>query len=186
MKFLHRLSSWFYQKTSLKLVLLFLGLEILAVAVVLPKFEASLATHTPLKIFDLRFGFSPDEAYELLDGLGEAGRAQYRLLEVTLDLVYPWVYAGFFVWLISLLYRQVFAAGAALRLINLLPLLVLVMDYLENAGIVQLINRFPERAEGLVWWVSVFNQIKWVAFFVVVGMTVVGLGKALLARRKRG
>ena len=189
MKNVHHLSAWFYQKTSLGLVLLFLGLQVLSVAVVLPKFEKALAGHAALKILDLRFGFSPAEAHELLEALGEPGRAQYRLLETTLDLVYPLVYTGLFVLLLSLLYRQAIAVGSSLRAVNLLPFLVLLMDYLENAGIVRMINRFPEQSDALARWVSGLNQAKWIVFFVVVGIAVFGLGRAALAflrKRKKG
>ncbi|MBX2927227.1 MAG: hypothetical protein KF852_05275 [Saprospiraceae bacterium] len=186
MKMLHNLSAWFYRKTSIFFVLAFLALYMIMVAVILPGFEKSLATHTPLKIFDLRFGFSPDEAYTLLDGLGEAGRAQYRLLEMSVDVIYPFIYTGFFVLLISLIYRNILPPTAKLRMINLLPFAIMLFDFLENTGIVLLINRFPARADALVGWVSCINQLKWLLFAAVVVTTVFGLGMAAIANlRKR-
>jgi hypothetical protein len=186
MKILHTLSSWFYRKTSPAFVFAFLALQILMVAVILPKMEKTLAEHTSLKVLDLRFGFSPEEAYKLLEGLGEKGRAQYRLIELSVDSVYPWIYAGLFVFLISLLYRDTFPPTASMRWINLLPFAILLFDYLENAGIVQLINRFPARADALAGWTSYMNQMKWILFVIAVVVTVFGLGMAAIANlRKR-
>lgn len=186
MKMLHNLSAWFYRKTSLSFVLAFLALHVMMVAVILPGLEKSFAAYTSLKILDLRFGFSSDEAHALLDGLGEAGRIQYRLIEMTVDVIYPFIYTGLFVLLISLIYRNMLPPTAKLRIINLLPFTVMLFDFLENTGIILLINRFPARADALVGLTSRTNQLKWLLFAAVVVVVVFGLGMAAIANlRKR-
>lgn len=185
MKNLQALSSWFYQKANLVWMFLFMGLAALFNALILPAMADKLATVPPLAVLDLRFGFTPEEAWQLLDALGEAGRAQYQQMELTLDVIYPLIYTGFLVFLLSLLYRKTLRPDSPWRLLNLLPFVVLIADFVENAGIVQLIRRFPERADALAGWTSVANQVKWTMFMITIGVVLAGLMRLLLVRFRK-
>ncbi|HMO40202.1 MAG TPA: hypothetical protein PKC76_02070 [Saprospiraceae bacterium] len=185
MKNLQAFSSWFYQKANLVWMFLFMGLAALFNALILPAMADKLATVPPLTVLDLRFGFTPEEAWQLLDALGEAGRAQYQQIELTLDVLYPLIYTGFLVFLLSLLYKKTLRPDSLWRLLNLLPFVVLIADFIENAGIVQLIRRFPERADAIAGWTSVANQVKWTMFMMTIGVVLVGLMRLLLVRFRK-
>src|SRR5574341_471455 len=47
-----------------------------------------------VRVLDVRFGYRPQEAVDLLNTLGPNGRSLYALTEITLDLVFPFFYSG--------------------------------------------------------------------------------------------
>ena len=68
-------------KIILILLALFLLVNFVAVPLVYPKFQT----------LDMSNGYSPAQAYQLIASYGPQGRQNYAIIEVTLDLVYPFV-----------------------------------------------------------------------------------------------
>lgn len=78
--------------------------------------------------FDRRgSGYDAKEAGELLDRMGERGRAVYAVTQLTLDVAFPLVYGLLAAILIAWLYPHPWA-----RLLILVPLLVVAVDLCEN------------------------------------------------------
>lgn len=84
-------------------------------------------------VLDARGWYTPTEAYTLLDDLGAGGRHLYAVTQVTLDLVFPFVYATLF----AVLLVRVYTPATAGRLV-FLPLLAAVLDIVENGLIAYL------------------------------------------------
>lgn len=78
-----------------------------------------------VKLFDIRDSYTPDEAREMLKTIGERGRRIYAITQLTLDLVFPFIYGGLFVITLYKLYGN---PGYLL----LVPLITVVADLLEN------------------------------------------------------
>ncbi len=121
---------------------------------------------------DITPGFSPDEAYQVLEAMGEEGRAFYQKVELTLDVVYPVTYGLFTVVLLGLLLRSLFPGLLAWRKLAALGFLGAAFDLIENFGIAAYISIFPERADGLAWVISVAGVLKF---------ALIGLGFAIAA-----
>lgn len=75
--------------------------------------------------FDARHAYTPEEARDLLEMMGERGRPFYALTEMTLDLIFPLVYGSLFLIALFRLYGD---PGYLL----LVPLIASVADLLEN------------------------------------------------------
>jgi hypothetical protein len=75
--------------------------------------------------FDGRYAYTPKEAHDLLEMMGERGRRFYALTEMTLDLVFPFIYGSLFLIAIYRLYGD---PGYLL----LVPVIGSVADWLEN------------------------------------------------------
>jgi hypothetical protein len=110
-------------------------------------------------------GYSPDEARQLLEALGEQGRAYYRNVQLWIDTVYPASYGisrGLaLLWLTSP--GRAFSRGPSelSRLgLGVVPLVVMVLDYAENLGISALLDAWPEVSRETVAWVSKVSTIK--------------------------
>jgi len=131
------------------------------------------ASYVPL---DLRPGFSPDQAWEALDALGETGRQQYRFMEMIMDVVYPLTYGLFFAFLIVFLFQLVGGRLGRMTAVAWLPLVGMVADWLENFGIIQLIDAFPARADGWARFAAAAGQAKWFFSGVALLYIMVGLG----------
>lgn len=115
---------------------------------------------------DITPGFSPDQAYRVLESMGEEGRAFYQMVELTLDILYPFTYGLFTVALLGLLLRGLFPGLVVWRRLAALGFLGSSFDLLENFGIAAYISIFPERADGLAWVISVAGVLK----FALIGL----------------
>ena len=108
-----------------------------------------LAGGAPL--LDMRPGYSPEAAYELLDSLGRDGRTAYLKLLWTVDLVLPALFGAF-----------LFAAirRGALRSWRFVPAAAAVFDYAENTAITTLVWRYPERHPAVAYVAAGFTVVK--------------------------
>lgn len=126
---------------------------------------------------DVAPGFSPDEAYQALEDMGEEGRAFYQIVELTLDVIYPVVYGLFSVALLGLLLHRLLPGLAAWRRYAALGFLGSIFDLIENFGIAAYISIFPARADWLAKVISVSGALK----FGLIGLSfAVAIALALL------
>jgi hypothetical protein len=160
-----------------------LGLLVLVYAGIittLGKLEDRIKQHSGgLGVPDLIFGFSADELHARLASFGDEGRRIYLFAELV-DLVYPLVYTATFASILALAARRLFGETSRATLVCLLPVAMLVADYLENAGILVSLAVWPSRlaaAEGLA---SAFNHVKWAIAFPVFALMGLGLVAAAI------
>ena len=109
---------------------------------------------------DLRFAYSPTEAFAKLVAFSDVGRSAYRSFLLTADIIYPVSYTLFFLWSIALLGRQSDMQNDA-KLMTA-PLLLLVFDMLENTTIILLLTLYPSKPVALALVASVFTTTKWI------------------------
>ena len=134
-----------------------------------------------LRILDVRFAYTPEDARLLFEALGAGGRSLYALTEVTLDLVFPFVYGG----LLAILVANLFSRGRA-RYLVLVPILGLVFDLLENVTVALLAWTFAGRTSPLAWAASAFSSTKLLLGALSLMIVLVGavLGLKRIGRRK--
>ncbi len=121
-------------------------------------------------ILDLRFGYTPVAAYQLLDALGQAGRGAYLEMLWTVDLLLPILFTAF-LW-------TALDAGA-LRRLRWAALLAGAADYLENVTITVLLLAYPGRIEGAASLASAFTVSKTLLYYGCIALAIAG------ARRTR-
>lgn len=138
-------------------VLIFLALDVFFNAVILPAQQASIKTGP----IDLLFFYTPQKVYSMIAAYGEAGRASYRLFELTDDIIYPIVYTLCFSLLITWLFKKGFPADHKIQQFNVMPFGAWLFDLLENLGIVSMLSVFPATPAALAWLTTVFTMIKW-------------------------
>lgn len=167
-------------------VLILLVLYLFFAAYALPHAAASLqeASGQPdFKPLDLRFGFTPEEAWQALDVLGPSGRASYRFAETVTDIAYPLTYGLFFSLLIFFGFAKSGGRLARMRWLGVLPLVGTLFDWLENLGIVQLIDAYPARADGWAQFALRMGEIKWIFAFIGIAGSLTGLIGWLFAKK---
>lgn len=165
---LKKLSNWIYERTHGGLVLLFLGLQMIYASIILPMFQPK----NNAELLDLQFGFDKATAYRILESYGEAGRADYLQLAMVWDVLFPIIYTISNVLLISFLVRKAFPENQKLRLLNLVPLISMLLDFTENFGNVQLTKEFPNLSDFWVDFASNAGMIKWVFSGIGIAITV--------------
>jgi hypothetical protein len=166
-------------------VLIFFVLQMLFNLVVFPYFQAYGVDGKALQVLDLRFGFSPDDAYEIINSYGDEGRVKMLFIGQVIDSIYPLVYTLFDILAITFLFNKILPANSQLKSLNLFPVFAMVFDFLENHFVGKLITIYPEHNDGTVQLASTFNQLKWVCAAIGILLVVIGLiGWAMKSRQK--
>ena len=140
----------------------------------------AFAANNSVLPIDLMFFFTPDQAFEMMDKYGEAGRSIYLRIELTADIIYPMIYTSFFGLLISWLFQRAFKPESKMQKWNVMPVGAWLFDMLENSGIVSMLLTYPSKPEVLAWITMFFGTLKWAFFIVTIGLVLVGLVKAAM------
>lgn len=169
------LSQRLYSLASGKLVLYF-GLGFVFFEILFGYFGGQIAaTSQGVSVLDLQFGYSQTSVYaDFLDKYSPEALALYKKVEL-LDLIFPWVYAGFFTFLISMGFAKLTAANRQLRMLNLLPIAMVVCDYGENMGILSLLFSYPNHLPFMAMWASSFGIAKWSLMIVILLVSIVAI-----------
>ena len=124
----------------------------------IPKVESFAPGMT---LFDMSpSGYSYQQAISLLESLGEVGRNVYLSQQLPADFVYPGLFAISYSLLLTWLFAKSFEPNSKIFFLVLVPVLGGLFDYLENIGIVLMINAFPDISQELVGVASTFTLLK--------------------------
>ncbi len=109
--------------------------------VVLPAFYPKLQT------LDILPSYTPEQAYRSIASYGDAGRQLYLVIDLTLDLVYPFITGLLFSLATLYTFQRGFPSHPLNRKLALLPFLPMLADYVENICVIIMLLRYPvERA----------------------------------------
>lgn len=140
-------------------------------------------------LLDNRFGYTAAQVEELFEAYGEAGRSQYRTYLLLLDFAYAVVFAIANALLIAGLTRYLFPRVQALGWVALLPLVAMLLDFIENVGLLSLLGSYPDLSSGGVTFANAMTSVKLVLvnglFFVTLLGIVGSLVKFLIRRFRR-
>ena len=178
-----RFHAW---ATGWRVFILFLA-EALMMGYVMPLAAGILAfaANNSVLPLDLMFFSTPQQAFEMIDKYGEAGRSIYLRIELTADIIYPIIYALFFGLLLSWLFQRAFAPDSKMQKWNVMPAGAWVFDMLENIGIVSMLMAYPSKPALLAWLTMLFGSLKWGFFAITIGLVVVGFVRAALNRFRK-
>jgi hypothetical protein len=145
-------------------------------AVILPAAEAQLKAYSGgFGPIDLLFGYTPAQVFEMVAAYGEEGRAFYRTLELTLDVIYPIAYTMFFSALLTAVLPRAFPHRPAAHHLALLPLPAFLIDMAENIGIVTMLSQYPTQSETVAQISSLLTTAKWLWFGAIILTLLIGL-----------
>jgi hypothetical protein len=145
---------------------------------VLPRVAAQSAARTGGATQpDTSLIYSPADLYQMAEAFGPAGRQAYILARLTFDVVFPAVYGIVLMATISWLANRLFPSGSSWRLLNLVPALGMLLDYLENTAAVIVMARYPLRTPVVDLLAPSFTFFKWMfvggSFVVLLALAVV-------------
>jgi hypothetical protein len=133
-----------------------------------------------MKIPDLMpTGYNTDHINTLFTILGTEGRNVYLYNQIPADMVYPLLFAICYSLLLAYLFKKLNILQGVFLNLCLLPVIAGVSDYIENFGIIAMLNSFPNISDWLVNLTNVFTIIKSMnttIYFVVLIITLVALG----------
>lgn len=103
---------------------------------------------------DVRFAYSANEAYELLNSMGPTLRNNYLFVIWGLDTSYMVIYL--------LLFSSLIVKFLNSKFLAVLPLLIFTLDFFENLMVTILLLRFPVESHVLGFIASFFTTTKWI------------------------
>jgi hypothetical protein len=154
------------RRNILILIGMMLIIEILF-GVILPKGENA-------RMIDTAFVTSGSAIYEIIGNYDAGMRQAYIWGAVTLDLIFPIVYFLLFAFLLFAVWKNAKLA--------IIPLLQMIFDYLENAGVVTMLSIWPDKLDWLASVTVVFSLIKWGLAGITVILIIIGTIRYLSKR----
>lgn len=140
-----------------------------------------LKTQLGTMMLDEMQGYDRDMLNEQMLLFGEAGRRSHLIFTLTLDMVFPLVYGGFFAGLLALAAR-----GLPLKAIAAPVLAVMLLDYGENIQLAMMLNGFPDLSAAQIEAASTTTLAKFwairIAFYWLLGLVLWRVLAALRAR----
>jgi hypothetical protein len=124
-------------------------------------------------------GYDFEYIKALFTALGDEGRHVYLWQQIPPDLVYPALFALSYSLLLAYFIKKLKPFGSPLFFFCWLPLIGGTADYLENMGIITLLNRFPAITEQTVQLTSMATVIKSSAttiYFLVLLVVLIAVG----------
>lgn len=160
---MQRLSQYFYSKASFWAFLLSFALFVVFMILVLPS-EASSSDQVigSVPSPDTSFYYSKAELYQMAEAYGQEGRYYYVDSRITFDILWPLVYTFFLINAISWIFNKTILEESKLRLLNLVPLIGILFDYLENITNMVVMFRYPQPTDILASLAGVITSLKWV------------------------
>lgn len=132
---------------------------------------------------DMRFGYSPDDAYKIIGSLGSAGRYSYlRFLGLDFGIIIFLIITLLLV--IAFLLKKL-GMYEKWALSYLLPLARGVFDILENIFIMIILLNYPERLNGIAEVGSIMTQLKWTSMIITMVFVIILTVRVLLKSIKR-
>ncbi len=183
---LNNISQRFYRSTKGWLIFVLFLLDAFFAGFLLPLIQGLMQDGKGgVMPLDLMVLATPDKIFGMIERYGEYTRPFYRMVELTVDIVYPIVYLLFFGLFISWLFQRGFAPNSSMRKLNVMPLGAWFFDLLENIFIVILVSIYPSQPVVLAWLLIALTTIKWLFAGASILLILVGLGMALKNRFRK-
>lgn len=125
---------------------------------------------------DTSLWYSPGDLYAAAEAWGQDGRAAYVRARVTFDVIWPMVYGTLLLTTLAWVWARGTVSGSRWRVVALLPVVAVALDYAENICTATVMARYPARTPVLAELAPIFTAGKWLtlsAGFLLLGIGVV-------------
>lgn len=128
-------------------------------------------------------GYDLNYVNELFSTLGENGRLIYLTNQIPVDMIYPLLFGLSYCLLLGYFLKKLNTFYSPYTYLCLIPIIAGIADYLENLGIITMLNNYPELKESTVYATNMFSVIKSIStsiFFIALIVVLITLGIKLL------
>lgn len=163
-----------------KIFVLFILTNMLYVIMILITIPKLMYLSQDLRLLDMMpMGYNHEYVSKLLASLGVQGRKVYLFNQIPVDLIYPLFFGVSYCLLLAYILNKLGKSASYLFYLCLLPVIAGFFDYLENFGIITMLNAYPANPEFLTSVTNVFTILKsfftTIYFFVLI-ITLIVLG----------
>jgi len=136
-------------------------------------------------LIDTIFAYSADDLYRILGAYGPEGRQLYTQYLIWLDIFYGTLSGVTFAAILLALSKSVERFGGLLRVFALVPILMMLLDYGEDALLLLVLARYPEIVIGLASMASLFTSFKLITVYLSMILMAGGFLMMLFSRGSR-
>lgn len=141
-----------------------------------------------MKLLDMMpTGYDWNYVNELFNALGENGREVYLKSQIPVDMIYPLLFGLTYSLIFAYFLKKLGKGSGSFNYLCLLPIIAGLADYLENFGIINMLNNYPDITESTVNTTSIFSVLKSTTtsiFFIALIVLLIILGIKFLKRNK--
>lgn len=178
---MNRFVKFLEKNTSGKKILgLFILTNVVYLFMLFVTIPKTMGFSNEMKLLDmLPTGYNRDYVNELFRTLGENGREIYLTNQLPVDMIYPLLFGLTYSLLLAYFLKKLNKLKSPFTYLCLLPIIAGIVDYLENIGIITMLNNYPDLTETIVNVTNTFSVIKSTStsiFFIAVIVIFIILG----------
>lgn len=144
-----------------KVLLLFLITNLVYAFMILITIPKVMKYANGMNLFDMMpTGYSIQYTKTLLETLGIQGRKTYLYSQIPVDMIYPLLFGITYCLLVVYLLNKIKLIEKPIIYLSLLPIFAGLFDYLENIGIITMLNSYPDFSSLTSEITNVFTIIK--------------------------
>ncbi|MFK5878847.1 MAG: hypothetical protein QM478_05050 [Flavobacteriaceae bacterium] len=141
-----------------------------------------------MKLLDMMpTGYDLNYVSELFNYLGENGRETYLTSQIPVDMIYPLLFGLSYCLLFGYFLKKLNKLTSPYLYLCLLPVIAGISDYLENIGIIVMLNNYPDLTETTVNVTNIFTVLKSIStsiFFITLIVILIILGIKFVKKNK--
>lgn len=141
-----------------------------------------------MKLLDmLPTGYNLDYVNELFRTLGVNGREIYLTNQIPVDMIYPLLFGLTYSCLLAYFLKKLNKLKSPFIYLCLLPIIAGITDYMENIGIITMLNSYPDLTQTAAKTTNIFTMIKsgsTTLFFIVLIVILILVGYKAILRKK--
>ena len=169
-----------------KVLLLFILTNIIYVFMLTVTIPKTMEFSNGMKLLDMMpMGYDLNYVSELFNTLGENGRETYLTNQIPIDMIYPLLFGLSYCLLLGYFLKKLNKFHTPYSYLCLLPIIAGIFDYLENLGIITMLNSYDNLTRFSVSSTNIFTIIKSVStslFFVTLMIVLIVLALKALNR----
>ncbi len=163
-----------------KVALLFVITNLIYAFMLLVTIPKTVAYSGGMKLLDMMpQGYDSEYVNELFSKLGKEGRDVYLFNQIPVDMIYPFLFGITYSLLIAYFLKKLDKLNNHFFYLCLIPIIAGIADYLENIGIVTMLNDYPDLSVVHISTTNIFSIIKSVSttlFFIVLIVIIILVG----------
>lgn len=141
-----------------------------------------------MKLLDMMpTGYDFEYVNKLFTALGREGRDVYLTVQLPVDIFYPLLFGITYTLILAYFLNKLKKLSSPYVFLCLLPILAGVSDYLENIGIITMLNRFPDISRTSVVVTNIFTLIKSIStsvYFLILIIVMIAFGIKILKNKQ--
>jgi hypothetical protein len=172
--------------TGKKVLGLFILTNLVYAFMLLVTIPKTMTFSNGMKLLDMMpTGYNFDYVNKLFSTLGNIGRETYLTSQIPVDMIYPLLFGVSYAAVMAYFLKKINKLNTPFIYLCFLPIIAGVADYLENIGIISMLNSYPNFTETTVSTISIFSVIKSIStsvFFIVLLVILIRVGIKFLKK----